>query len=182
MRHRPGLMTGLIGLLGLSVFVVDACGDSATPKPSTRSKIKVSLPATPELTVKQYEASYADGVSTVYGLIGSAGKLLDTEVTVRGLVSAVELCEIIDQKPLAGAAGAEGAGAQKQVYRCKRQPRAWLVDPQHPKGRFKLMIAGTMESELARLKKGATVTLKGRFVTSSPDGSYFSHGGLLLLP
>ncbi len=185
---------GLVCLV-LAGTLGTACEHKPPIRKSERSKVKVALPATPDLSPKTYNRRFDDGALTVYELTAHGDEHLGKEVTVRGKVAELALCEIVlipQPAPPAPAPDPDAAPGEqappppppppKKTFKCERRPFGWLVDPQHPKQRFKILVAGSMLSPLAELKDGQLATVKGQFVTATSDRAYFSRSGLVALP
>ena len=171
-----------------------ACEGQAEDVTSTRSSVKVNLPAKPELVKPSYKRVHGDGVLTVEGLLRERDAHLNRDVTVRGKVDMLKLCDAIEEEapkqvvPVKtrrdskrqGNSAEEPPAEKILTWKCKPQPYALLVDAAGSK-RHRLRVGGTMGSRLASLKVGEMVDLSGKFDVVSPNRKYIDQQGVLFL-
>ena len=162
-------------LFGCVVALSGACAEEPAMPPSLRSNVAVSLPDTPDLSVRVVKRFHAPGIYTVEGLLRDREKALGQKVTVRGRVGAVSLCpeEISPKERRAG----EGDRGPRM---CSPAPRATLVDGSGGT-RWELLVVGSMWSSLGTLVQGDEITLEGRFDFVNPERTFLRQEGLLLL-
>ena len=143
--------------------------------PSARSNVAVSLPDTPDLSVRAVKRFHGPGVYTVEGLLRDREQALGQKVTVRGRVAAVSLCPA-EVAPKKRRAGEDNRGPRM----CSPAPRASLVDGSGGT-RWELLVVGSMWSSLGTLVQGEEITLEGRFDFVNPERTFLRQEGLLLL-
>ena len=183
----------MVLLAGISV----GCDAKTDDVVSPRSGINVQLPSKPELRKPRYKRTHGDGVLTVEGLLRDRDAHLNREVTVRGKVDRLHLCERTAQETIPaqprggssrrlnraekGTGGVELAvGSDQTVWKCRQQPYAMLVDTRGNE-RFRLRVGGSMRSRLASLKEGELVDLTGEFDVVSSNRKYMDQRGVLYL-
>ena len=169
-----------LGLILLTLPLWVGCTHESKVELSSRSKIKVTLPAKPALVRSKYRRTYDDGVMTVLGLLNHRDSYLKTTLKVRGVITGLALCPATVVPKTPRRRGRKGDAEPAQTWDCKRPPYALLADPGGKKSQV-LRIGGQMNGPLAHLTKGATVTLTGFFDLVSPDGKYVDQQGLLFL-
>ena len=173
---RPGLRLCLCACLGLTVAAA-ACDTHAERPLSTRSKVKVKLPPTPDLTPKDVQIKHSDGTFTVAGVLSKRAELVGRAITVRGRVLSVSGCPA----PPAPA-DADAADAPPPVREdCYPPPHLYIGDAADAAER-RLLVTGPMSAGVADQVVGRVVTLQGDFDLVSPDGAYIRQAGLLVLP
>ena len=172
------------------------CDSNEEDVTSKRSGIKVQLPDKPELKKPSYKRVHGDGVLTVEGLLRERDAHLNRQVTVRGKVDMLKLCDAVEEEAPAVAEkpvnksrrGKAGKKADDEAvvvekittWKCKPQPYAILVDSEGGQ-RHRLRVGGTMGSRLASLKVGEMVDLNGTFDVVSPNRKYMDQQGVLFL-
>tara|TARA_B100000674_G_scaffold470211_1_gene457833 strand:- start:912 stop:1538 length:627 start_codon:yes stop_codon:yes gene_type:complete len=180
-------------LLSSWQFGCDSKDEEVTSK---RSGVKVQLPDKPELKKPSYKRVHGDGVLTVEGLLRERDAHLNRQVTVRGKVDMVKLCDAVQEEaPGITAKPADKIRREKArkktgnepvvvetitTWKCKPQPYAILVDSEGSQ-RHRLRVGGTMGSRLASLKVGEMVDLNGTFDVVSPNRKYMDQQGVLFL-
>jgi hypothetical protein len=149
-------------LLFVSLLLWTGCqssGEDAT-KPE-RPRVKVNLPASPEMVEPQIVEKYVDGTYTVAGLIRNRGSLFNTEVNLKGFIQSVQRC----------APGEAG---------CNLPSHAVIVDDlAHPRKR--LLVVGGPLSIFGELQESASVTLAGTYRQTDTAGDFVRMEGLLVL-
>jgi len=174
----------------------NGCDGKKDDPVSKRSSVKVQLPEKPSLKEPQYKRVHGDGMLTVEGLLRERDAHLNREVSVRGKVETLKLCDEVQEEPSKKASSVlkntkKSASSRKAKkaevvlepevsWKCKPQPFALLIDEQGST-RHKLRVGGTMGSRLAHLKVGETVELKGTFQVVTPNKKYMDQQGLLVL-
>jgi hypothetical protein len=157
-------------LLGLG----PGCDEKEKHPVSPRSSTRVQLPDTPDLTRPPRPLQHPDGVLTVEGVLRQRDQWLGKPVKVRGSVAELRVCP-------AALAAVDAAAPVVDPPPCNPPPSATLTDS-GGSPRFRLLVAGSMLSELTGLRLGETTTLEGQLLMLSPDRKYLSQAGLLYLP
>lgn len=162
----------------LAVTPLAGCDQPSEPTLSKRSKLKVKLPAPPDLSERVVEVKHADGTYTVQGLLSERHAALGTKVRVRGQVVEAVGCP---ERPVTGPDAAESSDVGPPPPRtdCYPPPHVFLVDPGATDRR--LLVGGPPGSGLETAVKGRVLTLEGDFDMVSPDGAFIRQGGLLVV-
>lgn len=192
------LRLALAAGLALTTISLGACDEKKATQVSVRSSKKVALPKKPELKPREYKKTYDDGAWTVEGLLKHRKDNLDKTVSVRGKLSKVVQCpppppppepteeEIKERERInklrkkRGLEPLEPPKPKRRPRTCNPRPHAFMVDPGSDE-RYKLLVAGSMWSQLVDFEEGQELTLKGEYVIVSPDGHYLRQAGMLLL-
>lgn len=162
MPHTSGLRTALLCLLPIAV---GACGKDKLKGPEAevrKAETKIDLPAIPSF---ELPAAGADGSRSVKELRVKGKKLLDTEITVKGVVTWAYDCPTSLRQP-----GMTDAQVQKMIdedpTKCER-PRFYVGDSADTPPEKSLWVVGVPRPynklEMERIKK------KDRTLENYPD-------------
>lgn len=163
-RRRRAIATGNLAAILVIAAAAGACGPpERQPWPARKpTPGKASLPATPELHPPATPPQYDDGAWSIHGALGSAtAGRGDESIAVRGYVAVAVPC-------------ADRAAG------CKQAPHLWLADREDLQGR-RLLVGGFFDPERDGIAVTKQVTVRGKIRSASPDGTYFSPSGVLLL-
>lgn len=165
MPHTPGLRTVLVGLVPLSLVMLGGCEKDKLKGPEAevrKADTKINLPAVPAFDLP---AGASDGSRSVKELRVKGKKLLDTEITVKGIVTWAYDCPTAVRQP-----GMSDKDLQKMIdddpTKCERakfyvgdaadtpaEKSLWVVDVPRPYNKL----------EMERIKK------KDRTLAMYPD-------------
>jgi hypothetical protein len=211
MPHRSGPRTVLVGALGPAVMLLGltACEKDKLKGPEAevkKSDVKLSLPAVPGF---ELPPPNPDGSHSVKEMRVKGKKLLETDITVKGVITWVYDCKTALRQP-----GMTDADVEKLMFddqtKCERakffigdeattpiEKSMWIVDVPRPftKRELKNMKPKAQEEELnnpaakkcdAKKKNhcpvyevGDTVEVTGSWKLSSPHGDRNSDGLLV---
>jgi hypothetical protein len=99
MPHRHGLRTVLFCVVGLSLAGLTACGDDKLKGPAAevkKSDVKLNLPPVPDFALPPPNA---DGSHSIKEMRVKGRKLLDSEITVKGIVTWAYDCPTALREP-----------------------------------------------------------------------------------
>ncbi len=151
----------LVGAL-TTVLAAGACSrakDSGAHE--GRSQEQATLPARPNLAVKNVAEKFPDGVWSVEGILRKAHDLANQDLTVRGYVLQADLC--------------------KPDQPCSLVPSVTLVDDLAAAKRRLVVVGSDHTQDLSTLMPRSLQTLNGKVAMWSPDGRMINMDGLLVL-
>lgn len=150
MPHHHGLRTTVLGALALSASLLGGCDKDSLKGPAAevrKSDVKLALPAVPAFDLP---AAPSDGSHTVKELRVKGKKLLETEITVKGVITWAYDCATAVRQP-----GMSDKDVQKMIEedptKCERpkfyvgdasdtpvEKSLWVVDVPRPYNKLEL--------------------------------------------
>jgi hypothetical protein len=145
-------------------LVIFACGESAEkPQKNTTEAVRVRLPKAPDLTTALPPAQWDDQVYSVRGALQNATELKNQEVTIRGTVVEVRMCDDPDE------------------WKCMLPSHILLTDDLNRSAK-RIAIIGNRLQEIEALQIGQKLDqLTGTMATVSRDGRLVAMEGLINL-
>lgn len=145
-------------------MVFFSCGESAEkPKESTTEAVRVRLPKAPDLTKALPPTQWDDQVYSVRGALQNAADLKNQEVTIRGTVVEVRLCNETDE------------------WKCMLPSHILLTDDLDRSAK-RIAVIGNRLREIEALRVGQKLDqLSGTMATVSRDGRLVAMEGLINL-
>lgn len=182
-RYR--FLNGLTPVLvcGIALVAVGCDQFKQAPAEPEIPRLKVNLPDSPSLVVPNVPSRNESGVYTVNGLFKESSTLMNSVVSVSGVVLTRHICDREPVPDVAVAVAGIDAGSQDSEPPappdCHPPEHVTLVDDL-ARTRYQLLVAGNRVF-VESVAEGQTVTVKGRLVQWTRDNIFVRSEGLIEL-